>query len=266
MSAAPLGDSKRGFVPRGTNPKNKTRNGRSSSGPAGAGSGAFCANLQKSASASGNLAPPGEPHPLALALAAVGLAALALAAPVLSGCAGTPHGEARVRLPPALLAQARPIGRGPRFHLPARGPVPGRCARRLGPRAGVHVELFAANRVVLVPTGIGTRPPRTFSAGRISAARCYGELVTLDPTGLVLVRAGRRPPLSALFRAWGQPLSARQLGPFEAPPGTRVAVFVDGRRRRGSPRSVPLAAHAEIVLEVGPHVPPHSSYTFPPGT
>jgi len=29
---------------------------------------------------------------------------------------------------------------------------------------------------------------------------------------------------------------------------------------------VPLARHSEIVLEVGPYVPPHRSYTFPPGT
>jgi len=27
---------------------------------------------------------------------------------------------------------------------------------------------------------------------------------------------------------------------------------------------VPLTAHAEVVLEVGPYVPPHRSYTFPP--
>jgi hypothetical protein len=45
-----------------------------------------------------------------------------------------------------------------------------------------------------------------------------------------------------------------------------VAVFVDGRRWRGAPAAVPLTPHAEIVLEVGPHVPPHSSYAFPPGT
>jgi hypothetical protein len=28
---------------------------------------------------------------------------------------------------------------------------------------------------------------------------------------------------------------------------------------------VVLARHAEIVLEVGPHVPPHPAYHFPPG-
>jgi hypothetical protein len=165
-----------------------------------------------------------------------------------------------------LFLRARPIGSGSRFHTPARGPAIGDCRARLGRRVGVHVELFAANRVVLVPAGIGTMAPRTIAAGRISRARCYGELVTLDPTGLVLVRSGTAPSLGDLFRSWGQPLSARRLGPFAAPAGTRVAVFVDGRRRRGSPASVPLSAHAEIVLEVGPAVPPHSSYAFPPGT
>ena len=136
----------------------------------------------------------------------------------------------------------------------------------LGPRVGVHVEVFAANRVVLVPAGIGTRPPRGFSAGRISSAGCYGELVTLDPTGLVLVRTGSRPLLGDLFRAWGEPLSARRLVSFSASKGARVVVFVDGQRWRGSPGSVPLAPHAEVVLEVGPYVPPHRSYTFPPGS
>lgn len=166
-------------------------------------------------------------------------------------------------LPRALVLEARPIGRGPRFRPPATGPVLGPCSDRLGPRAGVHVELFAANRVVLVASGIGTRPPRSFSAGRISGAACYGDLVTIDPTGLVLVRPGTRLTLSDLFRSWGQPLSSRRLASFEGAP---VATFVGGRRWTGPPGRVPLARHHEIVLEVGPHVPPHASYTFPPGT
>ena len=128
------------------------------------------------------------------------------------------------------------------------------------------MELFAADRVVLVAAGIGTRPPRRLSEGRISSASCYGELVTLDPTGLVLVRAGSRPVLADLFRAWGQPLSSTRLASFSASAGGSVSVFVDGRRWGGLPESVPLRRHAEIVLEVGPHVPPHHAYTFPPGT
>jgi hypothetical protein len=131
---------------------------------------------------------------------------------------------------------------------------------------GVHVELFAVNRVVLAAAGIGTRPPLRYSAGRIAGARCYGAIVTLEPTGVVLVRPGARLTLADLFRSWGQPLSSRQIASFRAGPGQRVEVFVDGRRRRGAPGTVPLTAHSEIVLEVGPHVPPHSSYTFPPGS
>jgi hypothetical protein len=129
----------------------------------------------------------------------------------------------------------------------------------------VHVEVFAADRVVLVPAGIGTRPPVRRSAGRIAGARCYGAVVTLEPTGVVLVRRQGAPRLAAVFRAWGQPLSRRRLASFGASSASGVAVYVDGRRRRGDPGSVQLFRHAEIVLEVGPPVPPHRVYTFPPG-
>jgi hypothetical protein len=91
-------------------------------------------------------------------------------------------------------------------------------------------------------------------------------LVTLEPTGLVLVREGEAASLADLFQAWGQPLSERQLAGFSASAGQSVRVFVDGRSWRGPPGGVPLTRHAEIVLEVGPYVPPHHEYTFPPGT
>jgi hypothetical protein len=169
-------------------------------------------------------------------------------------------------IPPALIREARPIGQGARFHPPALGPVTGRCRAALGLRYGVHVELFAADRVVLVARGIGVRPPLGFSEGRISRSRCYGDLATLEPTGVVLLRPGATLRLARLFAAWGQPLSRRRLASFRAAPGAQVAVFVNGRRWRGAPRDVPLLAHDEIVLEVGPYVPPHSSYSFPPGS
>lgn len=196
------------------------------------------------------------------------LAALATAlAACAAGCGAAPARRASplAGIPPALLAQARPIGVGARFRPAVRGPVLGDCRTVLGARYGVHVELFAANRVVLVGAGIGTRPPRRAFAGRIVAARCYGDPVTLDPTGIVLVRPGSRLTLADLFRAWGQPLSATDLAGFRAAPGHRVAVFVGGRRWSGAAGAVPLRRHAEIVLEVGPHVPPHRSFTFPSG-
>ena len=169
-------------------------------------------------------------------------------------------------LPAALVAEARPIGRGAAFQPPFNGPVLGACTRHLGARVGVHIEVFAANRVVLIPAGIGTRPPRRLLSGRIARAGCYGELVTLDPTGLVLIRPGVRARLADLFRSWGQPLTAERLLSFHPSTGQHVEAFVDGHRWGGPPERVPLRPHAEIVLEVGPHVPPHAGYTFPPGS
>jgi len=187
---------------------------------------------------------------------------------VAGGCGGSsqPGPPDTPAVPRELLRESRPIGRGPRFQPPVRGPVTGACRPRLGRRHGVHVELFAADRVVIVARGIGVRAPLSFLGGRIVRARCYGDVVTLEPTGVVLVRAGSLLHLSDLFRAWGQPLSRRRLASFTTPAGTQVAVFVNGRRRRSAPQSVPLHAHDEIVLEVGPFVPPHRTYTFPPGT
>jgi hypothetical protein len=165
-------------------------------------------------------------------------------------------------IPRQLLAEARPIGSGPRFRPPVAGNRIGPCRPTLGGRFGVHVEVFGANRVVIVPAGIGVRPPVRISAGRISSARCYGALVTLEPTGLVLARPGRTMSLGDLFRAWGQPLSRRRLASFTG----RLAVFLNGRWWRGRPESVPLLRHAEIVAEIGPYIPPHATYAFPPGT
>jgi hypothetical protein len=200
---------------------------------------------------------------------AVSIAIVPVAAAIVSACASSPplvQPSATASIPRSLLSEARPIGTGPRFTLSASGPVIGRCEQSLGQRVGVHVEVFAANRVLLLPAGIGVRRPWTKLNGRIVGAPCYGALVTLDPTGLVLVRLGCRLTLADLFRSWGEPLSRIRLTSFGAPTGAQVAVFVDGHRWSAAPNLVPLTQHAEIVLEVGPHVPPHSSYTFPPGT
>lgn len=195
-----------------------------------------------------------------------------LLAATLTGCAGNRAGAGRSSARNvssalrSLMLEARPIGRGGRYHPAAGGAPVRRCRPRLGSRIAAHVEIFAANRVVLLPAGIGTEPPRIFSDGRIAGVRCYGPLVTLDPTGVVLLRAGVKARLGALFDTWGQPLSARRIASFRLPAGRHVNAFVDGRRWRGSPRAIPLDAHAEIVLEAGPYVPPHRSYMFAPGT
>jgi len=155
---------------------------------------------------------------------------------------------------------ARPIGTGPRFNPPLReGPVPGCRPGPLGDRFGVHLELFGNDKVVLFPAGIGTRPPRRTLAGRISGARCFGPLVTIDPSGLVLVRRGTRATVGDVFALWGQPLGPGRAAGFRG----RIRTYVNGRRVRQPAARIPLGHHDQIVMQVGPYVPPHARYVFP---
>jgi hypothetical protein len=167
-----------------------------------------------------------------------------------------------------------PIGVGPRFRVPPAGPRAERalpinrlsCAwEPLGAVYGVHVEVFAHRRVVLLPPGIGVASPRRQEGASIRGGRCSYPLRTMDPTGVVEVRAGRPPWLGDLFAIWGQPLTPRRLLSFRAEPGRRVQAFLNGRRWTGDPRAIPLRRHAQIVLQVRGFVPPHPAYGFPKG-
>jgi hypothetical protein len=135
-----------------------------------------------------------------------------------------------------------------------------RCRGGERPRFRIHLELFAARRVVLVAPGIGIAPPRVRDGAYVRGGRCTYPLFTREPTGVVEVEKGGRPKtLADLFAVWGQPLSRRRMAGFRG----EVSAFVGGRRRAGDPRTIPLGPHAQIVLEVGGYVPPHPTYGFP---
>jgi hypothetical protein len=189
---------------------------------------------------------------------------LLLLASVLAALAGCGGGSAAPASDPTLAqarAQSRPIGAEPRYTPPAADAPAAGCRPRLGPRIAVHAELFADDRVVVVPVGIGVRGARVGGGGRIGGARCYGPIVTLDPTGILLVRPDRARTVGDLFAAWGLPLGPHWMAGFRG----RVRAYVDGRRRPGRVAAIGLARHANVVLQVGPFVPPHVSYTFPEG-
>jgi hypothetical protein len=189
------------------------------------------------------LTAPGSLAPAPLAASV--LAASVLAASVLAGCAGTEthSSTATVSIPARLLAGMRPIGAGIRFRPRVTGRPTGGCSARPGD-AEAHLELFAANQVLLIRGGVGHR------------GDCYGNAVTTDPTGVVHFRPGAT--LADLFRAWGEPLTPTRLASFAGP----VRYYVAGRRVHWVPA---LREHTEIVIEVGPYVPPHSSFSFSPG-
>jgi hypothetical protein len=189
------------------------------------------------------------------------LAALAVVA--VCGCGGD-------RSPAQLPRTAPSVGPSARHRPPSLGaiaarglPIRGlRCTRRGGARFGVHLELFAARRVVLIPPGIGIAPPRTQAGAYVRAGRCSYPLRTREPTGVIEIQAtGRAKTLGDLFAIWGQPLGVAEMAGF----GGQVTASVNGRRWSGAPGAIPLRRHAQIVLEVGGYVRPHATYRFPPG-
>src|SRR5438094_8468940 len=80
-----------------------------------------------------------------------------------------------------------PIGAGPRYHPPAApkrvlqgqavGPL--RCGAG-GRRFGVHLELFARGRVVVVPAGIGVAAPRRRVGAFVRPGGCSYPARTLE--------------------------------------------------------------------------------------
>jgi hypothetical protein len=184
-----------------------------------------------------------------------------LAAALLGGVAAPAHGPAPV---------VTPIGRGPAFELGTgarahRGaPIAGlRCGRVAGGWRDAHVEVFARGRVLLLPPGIGVARPRQAAGAAIRRGRCSYPVRTTDPTGVVRYRPGRGLALGDLFAVWGQPLGRHRLCGFRS--SAAVRVYVGGRRVAGAPATVPLRRHAEIVVEIGPYVPPHRAYVFAGG-
>src|SRR5207247_2614682 len=90
--------------------------------------------------------------------------------------------------------QPAPIGVGPGFRpAPGAHPVSGLTCRAADtPRYGVHLELFSAGRVVIVPAGIGIAPPLHREGAYVRGGRCSYPLRTREPTGVIEVKRGSR--------------------------------------------------------------------------
>lgn len=138
-----------------------------------------------------------------------------------------------------------PIGSGPKFHPPAHTRPAGVTCERTR-RYGVHLELFARNRVIIVPAGIRHRCMRT-----------------RWPVGIIEVRGSHT--LGDFFRVWGLPLSHTRLLGFRTTAADPVRIYVGGRRWLGPLRAVPLRRHANIVVELGRYIRPHPAFLFPLG-
>ena len=134
-----------------------------------------------------------------------------------------------------------------------------RCAAVRRPVTAAHVELFARGHVVILPAGLGVAPPRRRAGAYVTGGRCRYPIWTTEPTGLVRL-ARRDLTLGDLFRVLGQPLSRGRMARWVAP----VRAYVGGVRRRGDPRTISLAQHAQVVVQAGlPMLRANPSYRFP---
>jgi hypothetical protein len=147
-----------------------------------------------------------------------------------------------------------PIGPGPRFRPPVIAregrPVGELTCERAGKTFRIHLELFAERKVIVIPPGIG-----------VASTGCVYPAYTLTPTGVFEVRAGAKLTLGDLFRIWGRRLGERTLLSFRSDQPVRA--YVAGKQYRGPIAEIPLTPRAQIVVELGPYIPPHRTYVFP---
>jgi hypothetical protein len=122
-----------------------------------------------------------------------------------------------------------------------------------------HLAIFDNGRQLQVPALIG--------ASLMPPPGCLYWIHTHDASGLIHIESPvLHPPgggdftLGMFFDIWGQPLSTTDVAGKRG----RVTAYVNGMQWFADPRSIPLAAHQQITLEVGKTVLP-PNYTFPPG-
>jgi hypothetical protein len=223
--------------------------------------------------------------------AAIGIAA-GLAAFAATAALAVAHNGGRGSAPLPLaalttLGPLRPIG-GPGPTGPENVPIPAAPVlarpRRLMPGAQIdgiacqtneqvlfhihaHLTIFVRGMALRVPAGIGIAPPyevvQTPGGPFVARASCFMWLHTHAADGIIHTESPmkRTYTLGDFFDIWGQPLGPERVGPAHG----HVTALFNGHVFTGSPRTIPLLAHAQIQLDVGrPFVAPEQ-ITFPSG-
>jgi hypothetical protein len=129
-----------------------------------------------------------------------------------------------------------------------------------------HLTIFVNGAPTQLPAGIGipgAQSQTTSSGTFITGGTCLYWLHTHAADGIIHIESPiqRVYTLGQVFDEWGQPLGPGRLGPVSG----HVTALYNGQVYQGSPRSIPLNAHAQIQLEVGSPLIAPQAITFPGG-
>ena len=129
-----------------------------------------------------------------------------------------------------------------------------------------HLTIFVNGQARQVPAAIGipgATATQTPSGPFIGSGTCFYWLHTHAADGIIHIESPvqRTFTLGDFFAEWGQPLSTTQVGPATG----HVTALYNGQVYTGNPSSIPLAAHAQIQLEVGTPLIAPVSTAFPNG-
>jgi hypothetical protein len=129
------------------------------------------------------------------------------------------------------------------------------CDEMEGQRVHIHQHLSIYDR--------GKPVPIPSDVGRPASGECLYWLHTHTPDGVIHIEspANRTFTLGDFFAVWGQPLDTRHAATAFANSGTTLKVWLDGKPYPGNPANIPLVAHADIVIEVGPPFPKPEKFT-----
>lgn len=110
----------------------------------------------------------------------------------------------------------------------------------------IHAHLTVLNhgRAVAIPEDVG----------RPLFENCFYWLHTHTPDGIIHVESPvvRSFTLGDFFAIWGEPLTRTQAAEAKLRHGEKMTVWVNGRLYKGDPKSIVLAQHTDIVIDVGP--------------
>jgi hypothetical protein len=129
-----------------------------------------------------------------------------------------------------------------------------------------HLTIFVDGVARQVPRGIGipgALSEDTPAGAFVASGTCFYWLHTHAADGIIHIESPieRVYTLGEFFDVWGQPLGPDRVGPASG----HVTALYNGQRYGGDPRAIPLAAHAQIQLEIGRPLVAPVEIEFPAG-